>query len=230
MTAATYDRSGHAVNARISRPGLIDRLAKPVVGLTASVARPILEPAVQRLNRANYWHGRWSRNATGGHRGLFDFNFWPSIALTGYDAMFPQGVETFQAFVPGEHAKEVFDQVLRYSQQQECFPLWCVVKRHRRDPFLLSYQVDGFSLELDYECTRLTVSRLERVLKQMIAMVVEAGGRFYLAKDRFLKYTQYRESMGTEAVDRFLELKKRYDPETLLQSDLYRRVFQSLAS
>jgi decaprenylphospho-beta-D-ribofuranose 2-oxidase len=230
VTTATYDRTGDALRARISRPGLMDRLAKPVVDLTAAVGRPMLTAGVRMLNRANYWQGRWSRNATGRRLGLFDFNFWPSIALTEYHAMFPEGVETFQAFVPGEHAKEVFDQVLRYSQQQECFPLWCVVKRHRRDPFLLSYQVDGFSLELDYQRTRLTVPSLERVLAQMTAMVVEAGGRFYLAKDRFLTHTQYRESMGREAVDRFLELKKRYDPETLLQSDLYRRVFQPFVS
>jgi FAD/FMN-containing dehydrogenase len=32
--------------------------------------------------------------------------------------------------------------------------------------------------------------------------------------------------MGDEAVDSFLNLKQRYDPEGLLQSDLYRRVFQ----
>ena len=56
-------------------------------------------------------------------------------------------------------------------------------------------------------------------------MVIEAGGRFYLAKDHFLTSSQYRQSMGDEAVDAFLALKQRYDPEAVLQSDLYRRVF-----
>ena len=162
--------------------------------------------------------------------GLFEYSFWPSVAMSAYHAAFPEGVETFQSFLPAENASEVFRQVLRYSQQHECFPLWCVVKRHRRDPFLLSYQVDGYSLELDYQRTRLTTSRLERVLRDMTAMVIDAGGKFYLAKDRFLTRDQYRRSMGPDVVDGFLALKKRFDPDTLLQSDLYRRLFQSSPS
>ncbi|HEU5369749.1 MAG TPA: hypothetical protein VFU69_14850, partial [Ktedonobacterales bacterium] len=99
-------------------------------------------------------------------------------------------------------------------------------KQHRRDSFLLSYQVDGFSLELNYQRTRQTAQVLERTLRQMIALVIEAGGRFYLAKDHFLTPAQYRQSVGDAAVDTFLRLKQRYDPEMLLQSDLFRRVFQ----
>jgi FAD/FMN-containing dehydrogenase len=140
--------------------------------------------------------------------------------------IFPQGVETFQAFVPAPLAKEIFKQVLEYSQQQGCLPLWCVIKQHRRDAFLLSYQVDGFSLELNYQRTNQTAQSLKQALQHMIAMVIEAGGRFYLAKDHFLTHAQYRQSMGDEAVDRFLALKRQYDPQALLQSDLYRRVFQ----
>ena len=59
----------------------------------------------------------------------------------------------------------------------------------------------------------------------MIAIVVDSGGRFYLAKDHFLTHDQYRQSVGNEAVDTFLQLKQRYDPEMLLKSDLFRRVF-----
>ena len=105
-------------------------------------------------------------------------------------------------------------------------PLWCVIKKHRRDPFLLSYQVDGFSLELNYARTGRTVQQLKQVLQHMIAMVIEAGGRFYLAKDHFLTAAQYRQSVGDEVVETFLHLKQQFDPEMRLQSDLFRRVFQ----
>jgi len=105
-------------------------------------------------------------------------------------------------------------------------PVWCVIKQHREDPFLLSYQVDGFSLELNYQRTPQTAQKLKQVLQDMISMVIEAGGRFYLAKDHFLTHAQYRQSMGDEAVDAFLQLKQLYDPEMLLQSDLFRRVFR----
>ncbi len=58
----------------------------------------------------------WNHKTTGQPRALFPYTYWPSAAFAGYHAMFPQGVETFQAFVPGQHAKEIFKQVLRYSQ------------------------------------------------------------------------------------------------------------------
>ena len=70
---------------------------------------------------------------------------------------------------------------------------------------------------------------LEPVLRHMLATVIEAGGRFYLAKDHWLTRAQYRQSVGAEAMDTFLELKQHYDPEALLQSDLFQRVFQPAA-
>jgi decaprenylphospho-beta-D-ribofuranose 2-oxidase len=86
--------------------------------------------------------------------------------------------------------------------------------------------VDGFSLELAYERVRSRASVLEPVLRNMIEMVVDAGGKFYLAKDRLMTHAQYRRSMGSEAVDCFMDLKQQFDPESRLQSDLFRRVFR----
>ena len=60
----------------------------------------------------------------------------------------------------------------------------------------------------------------------MIAMVIDAGGKFYLAKDHYLTNSQYRQIMGDKAVNDFLDLKRRFDPDDLLQSDLYRRLFK----
>jgi FAD/FMN-containing dehydrogenase len=226
ITSATLNNSGGASPFPFPKPGMFGRLEIPLVRLAASLGRPVLLPVMQMTNRANYWLDRLSHKTTGLQRDLFHYTYWPSAAFAGYHTMFPEGVETFQAFVPGQHSKEIFKQVISYSQQQGCLPIWCVIKQHRRDPFLLSYQVDGFSLELNYQRTHQTAQTLQRVLQHMIATVIEAGGRFYLAKDHFLTHAQYRQSVGDEVVDAFLQLKQRYDPETLLQSDLFRRVFQ----
>jgi FAD/FMN-containing dehydrogenase len=105
-------------------------------------------------------------------------------------------------------------------------PLWCVIKKHRQDPFLLSYQVDGFSLELNYACGGQPVQQLQQVLRHMIATVIEAGGRFYPAKDHFQTAAQYRQSVGEQVVESFLQLKQQFDPEMRLQSDLFRRLYR----
>ena len=226
LTCAALSDSGGAPPTPFPTPGRQGELEIPLVSLAARLGRPALQPGIHMTNCANYWWGRWHPITREQRRSLVAYTFWPSAAFAGYHGIFPQGVETFQAFVPGPHAKEIFKQVLEYSQQQGCMPLWCVIKQHRRDPFLLSYQVDGFSLELNYQRTNQTAQTLKQMLQHMIATVIEAGGRFYLAKDHFLTHAQYRQSMGNEAVDSFLTLKQRCDPQALLQSDLYRRVFQ----
>jgi len=226
ITCASLNSSSEADPSQPPGSGIMTNLEKPLVSLAAGVVRPVLMPAVELASRANYWLGKRSPKTTGKRRALFPYTFWPSAAFAAYHAMFPQGVETFQAFVPKEHAKKIFEQVLCYSQQRECMPVWCIIKQHQRDPFLLSYQVDGFSLELNYQRTNQVACKLEQVLQHMIAIVIEAGGKFYLAKDHFMTPTQYRQSVGDEAVETFLQIKQRYDPETLLQSDLFRRVFQ----
>lgn len=228
---------GHVTGAVISAadepppplpaPGIIDRLTVPLVRQIGSIGRPALINSVRLANRAHYWLGRRGGKPKGQQRSLISYTYWPPAAFTGYHALFPDGVETFQAFVPAQRAQNVFAEVLRYSQRQGHTPLWCVMKQQRRDPFLLSYQVDGFSLELNYQRTRQTAPALERALRQMIAIVIEAGGRFYLAKDHFLTHAQYRRSMGDTVVDAFLHLKQRCDPETLFQSNLFRRIFQA---
>jgi FAD/FMN-containing dehydrogenase len=231
MTCGSIDHSGETVSAlQPAGPGRLDRFETSLVRLAAGLARPVLHPAVHLANRANYWSGRWVSNFAVEQRAFYPYTYWSGAAFAGYHALLPEGVETYQAFVPAQYANEIFRQVLAYSQQQGCLPIWCVIKQHRRDPFLLSYQLDGFSLELNYQRTRQNTQTLERVLRHMIAVVIEAGGRFYLAKDHFLTHAQYRQSIGDGAVNTFLEIKRRCDPEMRLQSDLYRRVFQPAAA
>jgi decaprenylphospho-beta-D-ribofuranose 2-oxidase len=226
ITCAVWDHAGKNAPAAFSLPGKPGQAELPLSGIISGLGRPVLPQAVQLANRANYWGHRWTNPGRGQPRQLYPFTYWAPAAFAGYHTLFPEGAETFQAFVPDANARATFKQLLRYTQQQGCIPLWCVIKKHRGDPFLLSYQVDGFSLELNYQRTRQNAVKLQQVLQTMIPMVIAAGGRFYLAKDHFLTHAQYCQSMGDEAVDTFLALKQRLDPEMLLQSDLFQRVFQ----
>ncbi|MFZ1040534.1 MAG: FAD-binding oxidoreductase [Anaerolineales bacterium] len=228
ITCATLSKTSEESSSKLTKSGANAHFEKPLVSLAATLMRAMLMPSVRLATRANYWWGKQSHKTLGQQRRLLSYTYWPSAAFTAYHAMFPTGVETFQAFVPREHAREIFEQVLRYSQQQDCLPIWCIIKQHKCDPFLLSYQVDGFSLELNYQRTYQGAHKLQRVLQHMITTVIEAGGKFYLAKDHFMTPTQYRQSVGDEVIETFLQIKQRYDPERLLQSDLYRRIFQPL--
>jgi FAD/FMN-containing dehydrogenase len=226
VTSAALSPSAEPRTSAFSTHNRIERLEGSIVTLLAGLSRPALFPGVHMANRLNYWWGGRPRAQQSHLRGLVPYTFWPSAAFSGYHAMFPQGVETFQAFVPLPAAPFIFKEVLRYSQKHDSIPLWCIIKRHRRDQFLLSYQLDGFSLELNYARTPQTAQHLQQVLQHMIATVIEAGGKFYLAKDHYLTAPQYRQSIGEQSLETFLQLKRQFDPENRLQSDLYRRLFQ----
>jgi decaprenylphospho-beta-D-ribofuranose 2-oxidase len=60
---------------------------------------------------------------------------------------------------------------------------------------------------------------------EMDRLVLDAGGRFYFAKDSVLHRASVRAALGDDRVDKFLTLKAQCDPETLLQTNLYRRLF-----
>jgi decaprenylphospho-beta-D-ribofuranose 2-oxidase len=227
VTTADFCEADPRVARPRPKPGLVDRLAAATVSQTGGLFQPLFVPSVPLANRARYWWGRREKGRlqTLGRRSLLAYTYYSPAAFAGYHRVLPGGFETFQVFVPAGDAHETFSELLRYSQQQGCLPIWCIIKAHRSDPFLLSYQVDGFSLELYYPRDSRIWPNLEKVLCRMIEIALSARGRFYLAKDRLLTAAQYRRSLGDSTVEAFLRLKRRLDPEGLWQSDLYRRLF-----
>lgn len=138
----------------------------------------------------------------------------------------PGGIIQYQVFVPNETALAVFRALLEGSQRAGFVPSLAVFKKHRPDPFLLSYSLDGYSLALDYHVTPSNDERVYGMLSRFTQdIVLPGGGRFYPAKDNTLDRESLRKSLSPGAVDRYLALKRQLDPDEVIQSDLYRRVF-----
>ncbi|GAC1407718.1 MAG: FAD-binding oxidoreductase [Chloroflexota bacterium] len=138
----------------------------------------------------------------------------------------PSGIIQYQSFVPTATAREVYRSLLEGSQAAGLVPDLAVFKRHRPDQFLLSYSVDGYSLALDYHQTPANKDRLEDMLRRFTReIVLPGGGRFYPAKDNALDRESFTASLSAGAIDDYLAMKGRLDPEGIFQSDLYRRVF-----
>ena len=58
-------------------------------------------------------------------------------------------------------------------------------------------------------------------------IVIANGGRFYFAKDVTLRPQDFKAFLGEEPLKKFTELKKKYDPDNILQTDLSRRLIIS---
>jgi FAD/FMN-containing dehydrogenase len=136
------------------------------------------------------------------------------------------GLIQYQSFLPKETAEDAWREMLTLSLQRGLPSYLGVTKRHRPDKFLLSHAVDGFSLALDFKVTDRNRARLGQMLQEFDKIVLQAGGRFYFAKNSETTPESAQMFLGKETIARFKKLKKRCDPNNLLESDLYRRVFE----
>jgi decaprenylphospho-beta-D-ribofuranose 2-oxidase len=136
------------------------------------------------------------------------------------------GLIQHQSFLPKETALEAWTEMLNLSLRRGLPSYLGVTKRHRPDDFLLTHAVDGFSLALDFKVTNGNRAGLGTLLQDFDRIVLEAGGRFYFAKNSETSPETARRFLGEATIDKFRALKKRCDPYNLLQSDLYRRIFE----
>ncbi len=135
------------------------------------------------------------------------------------------GLIQYQSFVAADKAAEVFREMLQLTQRRRLPSYLVVLKRHRPDDFLLTHALDGYSLALDFKVTSRNRERLQTLANDLDEIVLNAGGRFYFAKDSTLTPYQTAQFLGADTIERFRALKNRCDPEGLLQTDLYRRLF-----
>jgi len=140
----------------------------------------------------------------------------------------PVGLIQYQPFVPREKAVAVFNDIVRTSQKAGLPPYLGVFKKHRPDNFLLSHAVDGYSLALDYRVTPQNRERLWDLAQRLDDIVLAAGGRFYFAKDATLSPGATQQFLGDERLAQLRAMKRRFDPDNRLQSDLSRRLFPGL--
>ncbi|HNN13181.1 MAG TPA: FAD-binding oxidoreductase [Anaerolineales bacterium] len=135
------------------------------------------------------------------------------------------GLIQYQSFLPKETAEAAWTQMLSLSQKRGMPSYLGVTKRHRPDKFLLTHAVDGFSLALDFKVTDSTRAKMREMMFEFDKIVIANGGRFYFAKNSETTAETALAFYGAETVVKFKKLKKRCDPNGLLESDLYRRIF-----
>jgi FAD/FMN-containing dehydrogenase len=158
------------------------------------------------------------------------FNFLLDYVPDWKKAYLPGGLIQYQSFVPKENATRVHTELLRMCHRDGLIPYLGVYKRHRPDPFLLTHSVDGFSFAMDFKVTDKNRERLWYHAHKMDEVVLEAGGKFYFAKDATLERSSAHRFFPQENLEAFLELKRKLDPEGLLQTNLSRRLFPEFSA
>ena len=176
------------------------------------------------VNAAKYRYSRMLQHESNYLQSLAAFSFLLDFVPNWERAYGAHGLIQYQSFLPLGTAADAYDAILRRSLADGLPSYLGVAKRHRPDSFLFTHAVDGYSLALDFRVTRWNGAQLHRLADAMNEIVLQAGGRFYFAKDSTLTADATARYLGADTLQRFRALKTRCDPEHILQTDLYRRL------
>lgn len=149
----------------------------------------------------------------------YDPFFYPLDRLQQWNRMYGRaGFQQYQCVVPQQYGREVIRAVVQQISKSGTGSFLAVLKQcgELASPGLLSFPLHGVSLALDFpQRDQLN----ERLFKKLDALVHEAGGRLYPAKDAQMSATHFK-----QAYPQWERIEALRDPQLL--SQFWKRVTQ----
>jgi decaprenylphospho-beta-D-ribofuranose 2-oxidase len=167
----------------------------------------------------------WFRKAPADRRGelqsIATF-FHPLDGVAGWNRLYGRaGFVQYQFVVPFGAEDALRSVVERLAGSGGAPSFLAVLKRFgRANPAPLSFPTPGWTLALDIPAAG--AGTLAELLDELDTTVIDAGGRFYLAKDSRMPASRLRASYPR--LDEWRAVRDRLDPHRVLHSDLDRRL------
>jgi decaprenylphospho-beta-D-ribofuranose 2-oxidase len=189
---------------------------------------PIIKPffgnsLMRTVNWAKFHSDRLTANDQIDTQNYFEFTFLLDQIPNWRELFLPHGYLELEPIIPFETCEDAFRTLIELTQQYGTPSHLTAIKSHKEDDFLLSHSLDGCSIGIDLPVVPGRMDELNQLFSRMNEVVMKAGGRIYLAKDEKLT-SEYFQTMYP-SWKKFDSLKRKYDPELLFQSDMYRRLF-----
>jgi FAD/FMN-containing dehydrogenase len=176
----------------------------------------LLNAATVSLFNLAYRHRPWT---LGRHAVHYDPFFYPLDAVAGWNRLYgARGFFQHQCAVPKATAAGALERLLRLTgaHRQGSFLVVLKLFGARKSSGLLSFPMEGATLALDLPNRG---ERTRKLLQEMTAVAMEAGGRIYPAKDATMSADAFR-----AGYPEWRRLEALRDPK--IMSDFWRRVTQ----
>jgi FAD/FMN-containing dehydrogenase len=208
---------GHYIAGNHSQTGAIE--LAPEGGLHMPIDPPVSLVNGLSLRAFNtlYYHRQCKRDVTAcvGYEPFF----YPLDGLLGWNRMYGRaGFQQYQCVVPQQQGREVIRAVLQGIAASGTGSFLAVLKQCGQiaSPGLLSFPLPGVSLALDFPQRD---QANERLFAKLDALIHEAGGRLYPAKDAHMSATHFK-----RAYPDWEKVEAMRDPQ--LMSRFWKRVTQ----
>jgi FAD/FMN-containing dehydrogenase len=175
-------------------------------------------PAVRAFNAAYYWKHLPRTRAGITHWETF---FYPLDRVCHWNRMYgPRGFTQYQCVLPEAAGPSAARRLLDVLTRQGGASFLCVIKDCGPEGRgLLSFPMKGISIAFDIPVRDDTQALVDALNEK----VIEEGGRIYLAKDSFTRPEHFRAM--EPRLSRFLEARRRWDPEGRIESAQSVRLF-----
>lgn len=155
---------------------------------------------------------------------IFHFTFLLD-QVPNWKRIFRYGFFEYEPLIPRARAKDVIAKIISLTHKYKMPAYLSAIKIHQKDDFLISYSMDGYSFAIDIPKRPKDKKKQDELFREMNKLVIEVGGIIYLAKDVNLTSDEFKKMYKN--FDKFLAVKKKYDPNDIFQSDMYRRIFEN---
>ena len=219
MGRAVLMRGNHAAASEL-RAGIRSPLAAPSRRRwTLPFDFPSLALNSLTVRAFNSFYYSMHRNAV---RQLVDLEkfFYPLDAIHHWNRLYGRrGFVQYQSALPLEGGLEGLKDVLTRLTHSRRASFLAVLKRFgKSNPGLLSFPIEGYTLALDLP----VASGLVPLLHELDRVVLDYGGRIYLAKDAIM--TSQTFAAMYPKLEKFRDIKSKLDPHGLLSSSQARRL------
>ena len=145
----------------------------------------------------------------------YDKYFYPLDAIQHWNRIYGRkGFLQYQVVVPFTDGEAIMADLLARIARRGIASLLTVLKTFgAQNEGLLSFPIAGYTLALDIP---LSDSSIVPFMRQLNKTIVEVNGRIYLAKDAILEQEDF--AAMYPRLERFKEIKRRYDPEHRFRS------------